>query len=87
MSEDSSAPFLDCLNWRYGEECGNDVYEYFVSRLFSGGDWRKRFIGRLVDHFVTNVELVTLEEFEEPLVRYRAQIKPPQRGFLDAYRS
>lgn len=84
VSENASAPFLDSLKRRYGKECGNDVYDYFVSRLFSGGDWRKRFIGRLVHHFLTNVELVTLEEFEEPLVRYRARIKAPHRAFLDA---
>jgi dGTPase len=59
------------------------VYGYFVSKLFSGGNWRKRSIGRLVHHLVTNIELVTLEEFAEPLVRYRAQIKAPQRKFLD----
>lgn len=42
VSEDASAPFLDSLKRRYGKECGNDVYDYFVSRLFSGGDWRKQ---------------------------------------------
>lgn len=84
VSEKASAPFLDSLKRRYADECGNDVYDYFVSKLFSGGAWRKRFIGRLVHHFVTNVELVTLEEFEEPLVRYRARISAPHRRFLDA---
>ncbi len=83
VSEASSAPFLDALKLRYPEECGNDVYGYFASKLFSGSNWRKRFIGRLVHHFVTNIELVTLEEFAEPLVRYRARIKAPQRKFLD----
>ncbi|WFU23719.1 anti-phage deoxyguanosine triphosphatase [Bradyrhizobium sp. CB1717] len=84
VSEEASAPFLEALKLKYGEECGNDVYGYFVSKLFSGGNWRKRFIGRLVHHFVTNVEIVTLEQFAEPLVRYRARIKAPQRKFLDA---
>lgn len=83
VSEEASAPFLDSLKRRYATECGNDVYGYFVSKLFSDGNWRKRFIGRLVHHFVTNIELVTLEEFAEPLVRYRARIKAPQRKFLD----
>lgn len=84
VSEDASAPFLDALKRRYGSECGNDVYDYFVSNLFSGGGWRKRFIGRLVHHFMTSVELVTLDEFEEPLVRYRARVKALDRKFLDA---
>jgi dGTPase len=83
VSEAGSAPFLDALKRKYPGECGNDVYGYFVSKLFSGGNWRKRFIGRLVHHFVTSVELVTLKEFAEPLVRYRARIKAPQRKFLD----
>jgi dGTPase len=83
VSESASAPFLDALKRRYPSECGNDVYGYFVSKLFSGGNWRKRFIGRLVHHLVTNIELVTLEEFAGPLVRYRARIKAPQRKFLD----
>ncbi|MGY8635584.1 anti-phage deoxyguanosine triphosphatase [Bradyrhizobium sp. 14AA] len=83
VSEAGSAPFLDVLKKRYSEECGNDVYGHFVSKLFSDGNWRKRFIGRLVYHFLTNVELVTLSQFAEPLIRYRAQIKAPQRTFLD----
>jgi dGTPase len=69
VSEAASAPFLDALKRRYPSECGNDVYGYFISKLFSGSNWRKRSIGRLVHHLVTNIELVTLEEFAEPLVR------------------
>jgi dGTPase len=63
---------VDSLTRRYGTECGNDIYGYFVSKLFLDVNWRKRFIGRLVHHFVTNVELVTLEEFSQPLIRYGA---------------
>lgn len=83
VSEAGSAPFLDVLKKRYPNECGNDVYGYFVSKLFSDRNWRKRFIGRLVHHFVTNLELVTLDQFTQPLIRYRARIKAPQRAFLD----
>ncbi|MCP1842131.1 dGTPase [Bradyrhizobium sp. USDA 4524] len=83
VSEAASAPFLDALKKKYPDECGNDVYGCFVSKLFSDGNQRKRFIGRLVHHFVTNVELLTLDQFAEPLIRYRAQIKAPQRRFLD----
>ncbi|TFV40594.1 dNTP triphosphohydrolase [Bradyrhizobium frederickii] len=84
VSEEASAPFLESLKLKYDKECGNDVYGYFVSKLFSGGNWRKRFIGRLVHHFVTNIEIVALGQFVEPLIRYRAHIKAPQRKFLDA---
>jgi dGTPase len=84
VSEAACAPFLDALKKKYPAECGNDVYSHFVGKLFSDSKERKHFISRLVHHFLTNIELLTLEEFSEPLIRYRARIKLPQRSFLDA---
>jgi dGTPase len=57
---------------KYASEFGNDVYDRFVSQLFGSSKDRKHFISRLVHHFVTNVEIETAEELEEPLIRYRA---------------
>ncbi|HGG63978.1 MAG TPA: hypothetical protein ENK34_05310 [Rhodobacteraceae bacterium] len=45
---------------------------------------RKRFISRLVHHFITAIEYDEYEQFSEPLIRYRATMKADQRGFLDA---
>jgi dGTPase len=83
VSEAACAPFLDALKKKYPSECGNDVYGHFVSKLFSDSRERKHFISRLVHHFVTNIELLTLDQFSEPLIKYRASIKQPQRQFLD----
>lgn len=80
----ASASLLDALKTKYPKESANDVYGHFVGMLFSDSNLRKRMISRLVHHFITNVELVELGGFVEPLIRYRARIKAPQRTFLDA---
>ncbi|MEY9120492.1 hypothetical protein [Bradyrhizobium yuanmingense] len=64
VSEAGSAPFLDLLKTRYPEECGNDVYDYFVSRLFAESNWRKRFIGRLVQHLEFKGQKLVVSVFE-----------------------
>jgi dGTPase len=83
VREESCSPFLDRLKLTYPNDCGNDVYEYFVAGLFANGKQRKRFIGRLVHLFVINVQVETIEELEEPLIRYRATIPEPHRQFLN----
>lgn len=75
--------FLDALKTKYPGESGNNVYDHFVTSLFGDSAVRKRFIGRLVHHFLTNVVIDTVAEFAEPLVRYRASLKKDQRKFLD----
>jgi dGTPase len=84
MPESACSTFLKALKEKYPDECGNDVHDHFVTQLFASSKERKRFIGRLVHHFVTNVEIVEIDELSNPLVRYRAQIAKPQRAFLDA---
>lgn len=76
--------FLDSLRMKYPDECGNNVYDYFVSMLFADSGNRKRCISRLVHHFMTAIEVIELPEFSEPLLRYRVQVKAEQREFLDA---
>ncbi|KRB49317.1 deoxyguanosinetriphosphate triphosphohydrolase [Rhizobium sp. Root708] len=84
INESACAPFLNSLNEKYSLANSNDVYESVVRALFGLGKERKHCIGRLVHHFVTHVEMTELEDFEEPLIRYRAKLHAPQRIFLDA---
>jgi hypothetical protein len=58
--------FLDLLKKRYPNECGNDVHGYFISRLLGTSKERKHVISRLVHHFVRNIDIETLENFDEP---------------------
>lgn len=85
VTEEKSGTFLDALKKKYPDESRNNVYETFVSSLFGGGKDRKHYISRLVHHFVTNIEIVELIEFDEPLLRFRALLSAPQRAFLDAF--
>lgn len=85
VTETKSATFLDALKNKYPLESRNNVYEAFVSSLFGDGKERKHYISRLVHHFVTNIEIVELVEFDEPLIRFRALLSGPQRHFLDAF--
>lgn len=75
------------LNWlleRYKSDAGNNVYNYFVEMLFSDGRARKRCISRMVNFLIGNCHIETLDEFEEPLLRYRAAMQPEPRKFLQA---
>ncbi|WP_316184809.1 anti-phage deoxyguanosine triphosphatase [Bradyrhizobium sp. SZCCHNRI1003] len=83
VKEDVCAPFLEHLKRTYPIDCGNDVYDYLVRGLFTTSKQRKRFIGRLVHLFVTNVQIHTVEELQEPLIRYRAALPDAHRAFLD----
>jgi dGTPase len=84
VSEADCASFLNALKEKYPNESGNDVYKHFVGMLFGESKKRKRCISRLVHHFVSAIEIYEAEKFSEPLVRYRARLKAPQRAFLDA---
>lgn len=75
--------FLDRLKERYPDEFGNDVHAGFIAAL-ADDSRRKRCISRMVHHFVTHVRIETDEEFEAPLLRYRASLPDGQRAFLDA---
>jgi len=84
VSEEDCDGFLTHLKNKYGEESGNDVYEYFVKALFGDGSKRKRFIGRMVGYLITNCNISTLEEFDEPLLKYRASLPEKPMKFLKA---
>jgi len=76
--------FLNVLKEKYPDECGNNVYDHFVSMLFGDSAKRKRCISRLIHHFMTAIEIIEIDLFSDPLLLYRAQVKEAQRGFLDA---
>lgn len=85
--EYSSEPFLDALKAKYPKETDNDVLSLLVRGLFGDSGERKRYISRLVHHFITAVEYFEDCRFQEPLLRYRVKMKEPQRKFLDALQS
>jgi dGTPase len=84
IMEGNCPTFLDALKAKYPNETQNNVYENFVMGLFGDGGLRKRFIGRLVHHFMTCLSIETIEDFKEPMIRYRAVMATQQRQFLDA---
>jgi dGTPase len=61
-----------------------DHYSDLVEGLFGGERARKQAIGLLVNHFITEAEISDIEEFDEPLLRYRASLPKAPRAFLDA---
>ena len=81
--QDKSPSFLDALKAKYPGESENDVFAQMVDGLFGGPASRKRFIGRLVHHFLTAVEFVERPEFAEPFLRWSVRVASPQREFLD----
>lgn len=87
VTEKVCPTFLDALKEKYPGETQNDVHDHFVANLFGDGGLRKRFIGRLVHHFMTNLSIETLDEFNEPMIRYRVTMQEPHRDFLDALQS
>ncbi len=83
VPSDRCSSFLDALKEKYPHEGGNNVYNQFVDMLFGPSANRKRCISRLIHHFMTAVEVIEIEPFKEPLLRYRIKIKDRQRDFLD----
>lgn len=81
--QDRCPSFLDALKAKYPGESENDVFAQMIDGLFGGDASRKRFIGRLVHHFLTAVEFVERPEFSEPFLRWCVRVASPQRLFLD----
>ena len=84
VPEDGCSSFLDALKAKYPGESENDVYGRMIDGLFGDSSSRKHFVSRLVHHFVTAMEYIEHSQFEEPIIRYRAEMKTCQRKFLDA---
>ncbi len=87
VPEEKCHSILDALKEKYPQESSNNVYDKMVDSLFSDGGTRKRFIGRFVHHFITNVIIDTLSEFDEPLIKYRASMRKKPKIFLEALQS
>lgn len=84
VPEERCGSFLTHLKKKYPDETANNVYDDFVAALFGEGGRRKRFISRMVHHFITNSRIATNEAFQEPLIRYRAALDAGPMDFLDA---
>ena len=84
VPEGACASHLNTLKQAYPNEFGNDVYGGLVKMLFGNSRTRKHAISRIVGHFITNCIIETIEEIEEPMIRYRAGMRPEPRVFLDA---
>ncbi|WP_313556432.1 anti-phage deoxyguanosine triphosphatase [Agrobacterium cavarae] len=84
ITEDDCGCFLDVLKVKYSDEFGNDIYQGFVEAMMGEPGRRKRFVNRLVHHFITNCRIEADEAFEDPLLRYRVALPEGQRRFLDA---
>jgi dGTPase len=78
------ASFLDALKEKYPGESENDVFAMMVDGLFGNANGRKRFVSRMVHHFLTGAAYVEKKGFREPLVRWRVSLGGPRREFLDA---
>ncbi|MCW1985432.1 UNVERIFIED_ORG: dGTPase [Sphingomonas sp. R1F5B] len=81
--EDKCPSLLEELKKRYPDENEDTVFSRMVEGLFGERGQRKRYIGRLVHHFIAAVEYDERTEFIEPLLKYRVRVRQPQRAFLD----
>lgn len=75
--------FLEYLEERYPAEADGKPFDRLQNALFGESGLRKRYIGRLVHYFISAVEYDERTQFEEPLLRYRARVRQPERAFLD----
>lgn len=66
---------------------GNDPYESMITGLFGGSDTRKRWIDRLVGHFIKSVRYRELPQFDQVLLRWRVEIPDGPARFLDALKA
>jgi len=83
VPETKSEGFLAYSNSR-NRDGSNDSYGPWMDKLFGDGDQRKRMISRMVGYLVQASSIDDDEEFEEPLLRYRAGLAPHARSFIEA---
>jgi dGTPase len=84
VPEEKCASFIEMLKRRKPDGKHNSLYDSIVSSLFGSGKERKHYIGRLVHHFITGVEIIQNVDFVEPLIRYNVVVAGGEREFLDA---
>ncbi|MBJ6988481.1 anti-phage deoxyguanosine triphosphatase [Devosia sp. MC521] len=85
VTEDKCASILEALTARYPEEFGTNPYATFVAGLFGRSTLSlKRWIGRIIHHLMARIEIVEHAEFDDPIVKYRAELPAPDRAFVRA---
>jgi len=84
VSPVACAHYLDWINGRRREPGENDVYGSLVGKLFGTATTRKHAISVLVGYFVYHCRIEELEEFEEPLLRFRAAMTSEAKSLLKA---
>ncbi|MGF7156596.1 anti-phage deoxyguanosine triphosphatase [Novosphingobium gossypii] len=76
--------FLNALKEKYPGESENDVLSRMLDGLFGDANTRKRFISRMVHHFLTGSTFTDVTPFTEPLLRWRVALDGSRRDFLNA---
>lgn len=85
VTEVKCASILEALRKRYPDEFGDAPYARFVDGLFGRTALStKRWIGRIIHHLMTRIEIAEHDEFTDPIVKYRAQLPEADRDFLNA---
>lgn len=84
VTAESCSHFLDWRNSNQRGGRGNDVYGDVVRKLFGNAAERKHAISILVGYFVLHCTIEALDQFEEPLIRYRAAMRTEARVLLKA---
>lgn len=84
VPSETCSSFLNAQKEKYPDEYNNNVYSVFLDQLFGSSAERKRCINHLIHYFVTAMNITEIDCFQEPLLRYRVEIKEPQQQFLKA---
>lgn len=84
VTSQACACHLDVLKANYADEFGNDIYGKLADMLFRDSNSRKHAISRMVGFFIQSCSILTVEQFKDPMVRYRAQMAPGAKKFLKA---
>ena len=84
VTEEKCESFIQMLKRRKPDGNHNNFYDSIIAALFGNSKERKHYIGRLVHHFITSVDIVENDQFNEPLIRYNAVLIGKEREFLDA---
>ncbi|MYJ51400.1 MAG: dNTP triphosphohydrolase [Gammaproteobacteria bacterium] len=82
VQKEDCIAFLESLKERYSKESVD--YDTFVKSLFKGRGTRKRYISRLVHHFIVGARLENKDIFSDPLLKYRVGLDSKSKSFLDA---
>lgn len=81
VTRERAGSFIQAMRQKYPGEAA-DPYESMVCALFGDDKLRKRYISRLVHHFLTSAVLREEGGFDEPLLRYRVGMEDGPGLFL-----